>query len=80
MDDPTVSGRCLCGTIAFQYAGAPNWTVHCHCESCRRATSCPMTTWISVPRSAFALPRACPVISILRQAFGAVSARSVGHL
>src|SRR3989441_7337809 len=49
----TTSGHCLCRAIGFSYEGAPNWTLHCHCESCRRATSSPMATWISVPRNAF---------------------------
>ena len=60
MDATSVSGRCLCGSIVFQYTGAPNWTLHCHCESCRRATSSPITTWISVPRSAFAFTKGAP--------------------
>jgi hypothetical protein len=60
MNGTSVSGRCLCGSIAFQYDSAPNWTLHCHCESCRRATSSPITTWISVPRSAFALTTGTP--------------------
>jgi hypothetical protein len=55
-----VGGRCLCGAIEFQYGGTPNWTLHCHCESCRRATSSPMTTWISVPRSAFGFIKGAP--------------------
>lgn len=49
----TTSGHCLCGDITFLYEGVPNWTLHCHCESCRRATSSPIVTWISVPRDAF---------------------------
>src|SRR3989449_1361373 len=49
----TISGHCLCRAVAFSYEDAPNWTLHCHCESCRRATSSPMATWISVPRNAF---------------------------
>jgi hypothetical protein len=55
-----VDGRCLCGSIAFQFGGTPNWTLHCHCESCRRATSSPVTTWISVPRTAFRFTRGTP--------------------
>lgn len=54
------TGRCLCGKIAFAYTGAPNWTLHCHCESCRRATSSPVTTWISVPRAGFAFTQGAP--------------------
>ncbi|MDX2201492.1 MAG: GFA family protein [Hyphomicrobiaceae bacterium] len=53
MSNTEVEGRCLCGAVRFRYRGAPNWMLHCHCESCRRATSSPMTTWISVPREAF---------------------------
>jgi len=60
MTSTSVSGRCLCGSVVFQYQGEPNWTVHCHCESCRRATSSPITTWISVPRSAFAFTKGSP--------------------
>jgi len=60
MDRTSISGRCLCGSIAFKWNGAPNWTLHCHCESCRRATSSPITTWISVPRSAFAFTKGVP--------------------
>ena len=48
-----VEGRCFCGAIRYSYSGPPNWILHCHCESCRRATSSPMTTWISVARSSF---------------------------
>ncbi|HJT44264.1 MAG TPA: GFA family protein [Rhizomicrobium sp.] len=46
-------GHCLCRSITFEYRAPPNWVAYCHCESCRRATSSPITTWISVPRAAF---------------------------
>lgn len=55
-----VKGRCLCGQTRFEYSGDPNWVLHCHCESCRRATSSPMTTWISVPNENFALTAGTP--------------------
>jgi hypothetical protein len=45
-------GRCLCGRVAFEYSGPEIWCGHCHCESCRRATSSPFTTWVGVPRAA----------------------------
>lgn len=45
-------GRCLCGRVTFEYRGPETWRGHCHCESCRRATSSPFTTWFGVPRSA----------------------------
>jgi hypothetical protein len=60
MSRQQVQGRCLCRAVIFEYDGEPNWTLHCHCESCRRATSSPMTTWISVPRSAFRFKQGTP--------------------
>jgi hypothetical protein len=53
-------GHCLCREVAFAYEGEPNWTLHCHCESCRRATSAPIATWISVPRSRFRFTAGAP--------------------
>lgn len=49
----TLTGRCFCGGITFSAEGKVNWVANCHCESCRRATSSPMTTWISVPLEGF---------------------------
>jgi hypothetical protein len=46
-------GRCLCGEITFEYSGPENWRAHCHCESCRRNTSSPFTTWFGVPKGAY---------------------------
>ena len=39
------SGRCLCGKVRFVARGAPKWVAHCHCESCRRATSAAFATY-----------------------------------
>jgi hypothetical protein len=49
----TIRGHCLCGDVAFEFEGTPNWVAHCHCESCRRNTSSPVTTFLGVPRAAF---------------------------
>ena len=43
-----VKGRCLCGGVRYEYEGEVNWTGHCHCESCRRNCSAPMTTFFAV--------------------------------
>ncbi|RMB04608.1 GFA family protein [Eilatimonas milleporae] len=39
-------GRCLCGTIAFEAVGEPKWVAHCHCPSCRKATSAAFATYV----------------------------------
>lgn len=44
---PTI-GRCLCGAIRYEFRGAPEWVVHCHCDSCRRQTSAPIATIVGV--------------------------------
>ena len=36
---PPFSGRCSCGAVRYQCKAEPLWQAHCHCESCRRATS-----------------------------------------
>jgi hypothetical protein len=38
-------GRCLCGATRFLAQGQPKWIAHCHCESCRRATSAAFATY-----------------------------------
>lgn len=45
-------GRCLCGAVTYEYEGKENWRGHCHCESCRRNTASPFTTFFGVPREA----------------------------
>ena len=42
-------GHCLCGEVTFEFEGEVNWAGHCHCESCRRNTSSPMTSFLGVP-------------------------------
>jgi hypothetical protein len=54
-------GRCLCGDIRFEYRGAPIETVHCHCESCRRHTSTPVSTFIVVDKGSFRYTQGTPV-------------------
>jgi hypothetical protein len=31
--------------VRFVAEGEPRWVAHCHCESCRRATSAPIATY-----------------------------------
>lgn len=42
------TGGCLCGQVRYRVDGLLLWQRHCHCESCRRATSAPITTYFAV--------------------------------
>lgn len=48
----TRSGRCLCGAVTWTTTADVIWAGHCHCESCRRATASPMTSFFGVSRDA----------------------------
>ena len=54
------TGRCLCGAIRYEYSGEPTAVPHCHCESCRRQTSSPITTFVVIPKSSLQFTRGQP--------------------
>lgn len=45
---PPFGGRCLCGAVRYVCDAAPLWQAHCHCESCRRATSAPFASFFGM--------------------------------
>lgn len=47
----SLSGRCFCGAVHWHSDGPVLWAGHCHCDSCRRATSAPFTSFFGVPRN-----------------------------
>ena len=60
--DNTEPGRCLCGTVRFEAAGAPLWVAHCHCPSCRRTTGAAVATFVGVAREQFNYSAGAPRI------------------
>ena len=47
-------GGCLCGSVRYQLQrGAPDWSAHCHCRSCQKATGAAFATWIGVKKDKF---------------------------
>lgn len=46
-----LSGHCLCRSVTFEVRGEILRAGHCHCESCRRATSSPVTTFFTVEKA-----------------------------
>ena len=55
------TGRCLCGAVRFSAEGRRIWVAHCHCESCRRATGAPITTYVGFKSESFAFTAGEPL-------------------
>jgi hypothetical protein len=58
----TTKGRCLCRSIEYEFEGSPLWVAHCHCESCRRATSSAFATYVGVKLDQFSYLKGEPAI------------------
>lgn len=56
------TGHCLCGAVRFAFDGAPAWTGHCHCDSCRRNCSAPFTTFFGIARDRLRWTGAAPQV------------------
>ena len=46
-------GGCLCGSVRYRLHVAPDWSAHCHCRSCQKATGAAFTTWVGVREENF---------------------------
>lgn len=55
-------GRCLCGAVRYAWSAAPLWAGHCHCESCRRNCSAPMTSFFGIANGAWQWTSDAPAI------------------
>jgi len=61
-DPVKLSGGCQCGAVRFELEGQPYWVAHCHCSLCRKQTSAPYATWISLPADAVTFTKGEPKI------------------
>ena len=55
-------GHCQCGTIEYEFTGEPKWVMHCHCESCRRAVSSAVATYVGVRLEQFSYLKGEPTV------------------
>ncbi|HEX5325991.1 MAG TPA: GFA family protein [Acetobacteraceae bacterium] len=60
----SLTGRCLCGAVAYEVSGPPAQVVHCHCESCRRHTSAPVATFLIVRHADFRYTSGAPKVYV----------------
>ncbi|MEM9147788.1 MAG: GFA family protein [Pseudomonadota bacterium] len=56
------TGRCLCGAVTFAWSARPLWAGHCHCETCRRTCSAPVTSFFGVANGAWEWTGAKPLV------------------
>jgi hypothetical protein len=52
-----LSGRCLCGQVAYEIDGQLRHITHCHCGMCRRAHGAAFATYAVVAKRRFRLVR-----------------------
>jgi hypothetical protein len=50
---PSFSGHCLCGAITYRCDAPPLWQMHCHCDSCRRATGAAFASFFGMSDGAW---------------------------
>ena len=48
-----ITGRCLCGAVAYTADAEPVAQAVCHCTDCQRQTGNPFSVIVGVPRAAF---------------------------
>jgi hypothetical protein len=58
----TRDGHCLCGAVRYRVTGEPIWAAHCHCQSCRRATSAAFASYAGYLRERFEILAGAPAV------------------
>ncbi|HTT79073.1 MAG TPA: GFA family protein [Stellaceae bacterium] len=54
------TGGCLCGAVRYESAGAPNFSLLCHCRDCQRASGTAYVAAMRVPSAGFRITRGAP--------------------
>ena len=47
-----MNGGCLCGAIRYRVGAPPQWSVICHCSTCRKASGAASVAWVTFERGA----------------------------
>lgn len=56
------TGGCQCGAVRYAIDGSVNWQGHCHCESCRRAISAAVSSFIGIEDGNWRWERVAPQV------------------
>ena len=60
MNEPYITGGCLCRAIRYRAEAAPTTSMVCHCRSCRQAAGAPAVAWVTFRRAAVSFVAGAP--------------------
>ena len=66
-----LTGRCLCGAVAYQVTDAFEYAMNCHCSQCRRATGSAFKPFAGIRREHLAITDGADAIMIYGDAAAA---------
>jgi hypothetical protein len=70
MDDPVLTGGCLCGGVRFELTAAPLRVSYCHCTRCQRRTGTAASAQARVDGRAFHVLRGEALMKLWRHPDG----------
>ena len=59
-----ITGRCLCGQIAYEFDNEPSMTGICHCLNCQRQAGSAFSTLAGVPKAEFTITTGEPKLYV----------------
>jgi len=54
-------GGCFCGKVRFEIRARGSVVAFCHCPTCRKTASAPVTAWVVFPAAGFSYVKGKPV-------------------
>ena len=59
-----MTGRCLCGGVAYESSGDPVFALLCHCRDCQRQSGGAYTAGLRVPAASFRVTKGEPKLYV----------------
>ena len=60
INDPVLTGGCLCGALRYSLSETPGDAGYCHCRMCQRASGAPLMAFGTVPLTAITWEEGTP--------------------
>jgi len=51
----SITGRCLCGHVTYEFTSEPEGATYCHCDDCRRTTGSVFSVAVRVRRASLSI-------------------------